>query len=207
MITLYSGTPGAGKSLHLAEVLYYRVKNYKGVVIGNFVLNTGNIKGKKHKGKYISIDNNRLLPDRLIQFSQRYRKHYYGSNPMPEGKFLLVIDECQILFNSREWQVQGRSAWLAFFTQHRKLGYDIILVSQFDRMIDRQIRSLIEYEYIHRKINNYGIVGKILGILSGGSLFVCVRMWYPMKERLGADFFVGHKKFFKLYDTYKMFDT
>ena len=61
MITLYSGTPGAGKSLHLAEVLYYRVKNYKGVVIGNFVLNTGNIKGKKHKGKYISIDNNRLF--------------------------------------------------------------------------------------------------------------------------------------------------
>ena len=54
MITLYSGTPGAGKSLHLAEVLYYRVKNYKGVVIGNFDLNTGNIKGK-HKGKYISI--------------------------------------------------------------------------------------------------------------------------------------------------------
>ena len=48
MITLYSGTPGAGKSLHLAEVLYYRVKNYKGVVIGNFDLNTGNIKGK-HK--------------------------------------------------------------------------------------------------------------------------------------------------------------
>ena len=72
MITLYSGTPGAGKSLHLAEVLYYRVKNYKGVVIGNFDLNTGNIKGK-HKGKYISIDNNRLTPDRLIQFSQRYR--------------------------------------------------------------------------------------------------------------------------------------
>ena len=93
MITLYSGTPGAGKSLHLAEVLYYRVKNYKGVVIGNFDLNTGNIKGKKHKGKYISIDNNRLTPDRLIQFSQRYRKHYYGSKPMPEGKFLLVIDE------------------------------------------------------------------------------------------------------------------
>ena len=54
MITLYSGTPGAGKSLHLAEVLYYRVKNYKGVVIGNFDLNTGNIKGR-HKGKYISI--------------------------------------------------------------------------------------------------------------------------------------------------------
>ena len=47
MITLYSGTPGSGKSLHMAEVLYYRVKNYNGVVIGNFDLNVNNIKKKK----------------------------------------------------------------------------------------------------------------------------------------------------------------
>ena len=26
-------------------------------------------------------------------------------------------------------------------------------------------------------------------------------------EGIGAEFFVGHKKYFKLYDTYKMFDT
>lgn len=206
MITLYSGTPGSGKSLHLAEVLYYRVKNYNGVVIGNFDLNVANIKGRK-KGKYISVNNDRLLPQRLIKFSEMYRKHYMKGKSMPEGKFLLVIDECQILFNSREWQMSGRNAWLSFFTQHRKLGFDIILVSQFDRMIDRQIRSLIEYELIHRKVNNYGVVGKVLGLLCGGSLFVCVKMWYPMKERLSAEFFIGHKKYFRMYDTYKMFDA
>lgn len=206
MITLYSGTPGSGKSLHLAEKLYYRVKNYNGVVIGNFDFNVANIKGK-HRGRYISINNDRLTPNRLKKFSIDYRRHYLSNKPVPEGKFLLVIDECQILFNSREWQMAGRNAWLSFFTQHRKLGYDIILISQFDRMIDRQIRSLIEYELIHRKVNNYGVAGKILGLLSGGSLFVAVKMWYPMKERLGAEFFVGKKKYFGMYDTYKMFDT
>ena len=37
-----------------------------------------------------------------------------------------------------------------FFSQHRKLGYRVILVAQFSEMIDKQIRALIEYEYIHR---------------------------------------------------------
>lgn len=206
MIYLYSGTPGSGKSLHLAERLYFRIKHQNIVAIGNFDLNIENIKGNR-RGRYISINNNRLTPHRLIKFSLDYRNHYLKGKQMPEGKFLLVIDECQIMFNSREWQMSGRSDWLSFFTQHRKLGYDIVLISQFDRMIDRQIRSLIEYEYIHRKVNNYGMVGKILGLLCGGSLFVTVKMWYPMKQRVGSDFFIGRKKYFGMYDSYKLFDT
>ena len=206
MITLFSGTPGSGKSLHLAQVLHDRIKLDNCVVIGNFAFNTKAIKGKK-RGVYISIDKNRLKPDGLIKFSNMYRERYCNGKPIKEGRFTLVIDECQILFNSREWQMAGRNEWLSFFTQHRKFGFDIILVSQFDRMIDRQIRSLIEYEKIHRKVNNYGTFGKIVAFVSGGSLFVSVHMWYPLKQRLGAEFFVAKKKYYGLYDTYKMFDT
>ena len=206
MITLYSGTPGSGKSLHLAQTIYERIKLDNCVVIGNFSFNAKAIKGRK-KGVYISIDNNRLTPERLIRFSDMYRKHYCKGKPIKEGRFTLVIDECQIMFNSREWQMTGRNAWLSFFTQHRKFGFDIILISQFDRMIDRQIRSLIEYEKIHRKVNNYGVAGKILGVACGGSLFVCINMWYPLKQKLGAEFFTAKKKYYSLYDTYKMFDA
>lgn len=206
MITLYSGTPGSGKSLHLAQVLYDRIKLDNCVVIANFEINLNEIKGRKN-GRFISIDNSRLQPFRLIKFAQTYRKHYLKGAPIKEGKFTLVIDECQLLFNSRDWNIAGRNAWLSFFTQHRKYGFDIILVSQFDRMIDRQIRSLIEYEIIHRKGNNYGFFGRIIGLLCGGSFFVCVKVWYPMKERLSASFFIARKKYFRIYDTYKMFDT
>ena len=46
MIYLYSGTPGSGKSLHTASVIYWTLK--RGVpVIANFAINTGKIKGKK----------------------------------------------------------------------------------------------------------------------------------------------------------------
>lgn len=200
MITLYSGTPGSGKSLHLAERLYYRMK-HKGVTIGNFPLNTKTI--KKYKHHYLYVDNSRLFPDRLFKFSYEYAKYLHVDH-LKEGTILLVIDECQIMFNSRDWGQKNRGAWLEFFTQHRKLGYEIVLIAQFDRMIDRQIRSLIEYEYVHRKVGNFGKLGKVTSFLCGG-LFVCVKVWYPMKEKVGAEFFRHNKKTSRIYDTYYMF--
>lgn len=115
--------------------------------------------------------------------------------------------------NVRYYLIQGIGGVLVatsgcpFFTQHRKYGYDIVLVSQFDRMIDRQIRSLIEYELVHRKVSNYGLIGKILSMISIGNLFVSVKIWYPMKEKVGSQFFKAHKKYYSLYDTYNIFTT
>lgn len=123
-----------------------------------------------------------------------------------EGSILLVIDECQRIFNARDWGQKGRGDWLTFFTLHRHLGFDIILIAQFDRMLDRQIRALIEYEYIHRKVSNFGWKGKILSLLAFGNLFVTVKVWYPMKEKTGSEWFRAKKMYYGLYDTFAMFD-
>lgn len=198
MIYLYSGTPGSGKSLHTASVVYWTLR--RGLpVISNFAINTGRI--KRIKGEFQEIENDNLKPDYLIDFS----REYFQGRRVKEGTILLVIDECQLIFNAREWNIKGRNEWLSFFTQHRKYGYDVILVAQFDRMIDRQIRALIEYEQIHRKISNYGIKGKILSAFCFGNLFVSVKVWYPMKEKVGSEFFVAHKKYYSLYDTFGSF--
>ena len=198
MIYLYSGTPGSGKSLHTASVIYWTLR--RGLpVISNFAINTGRI--KRAKGEFQEIENDNLKPDYLIDYSI----DYFQGSKVKEGTILLVIDECQLIFNAREWNIKGRNEWLSFFTQHRKYGYDVILVAQFDRMIDRQIRALIEYEQIHRKVSNYGIKGKILSAFCFGNLFVSVKVWYPMKERVGSEFFVAHKKYYSLYDTFGSF--
>lgn len=84
-------------------------------------------------------------------------------------------------------------AVVCIFTQHRKLGYEVVLVAQFDRMLDRQIRSLIEYEWIHRKVSNFGIQGKLISAFCGGKLFVAVKVWYPMKEKVGSEFYMYRK--------------
>lgn len=44
MITLYSGTPGAGKSLHLATRLYHWMQFKDAPIIGNFSTNFSSIK-------------------------------------------------------------------------------------------------------------------------------------------------------------------
>ncbi len=202
MIHLYSGTPGSGKSLHAAHVIYSTL--WQGLpVIANFPIAIEKIKTRRKLGRFLEYDNETLTPDALIRFSMEYWKKH--GNRVKEGKLLVVIDECQLIFNAREWNAKGRGEWLSFFTQHRKYGYDIILVAQFDRMIDRQIRSLIEYEQVHRKVSNFGIKGKIVSALFLGNLFVSVKVWYPMKEKVGSEFFKAKKKYYSLYDTYAMF--
>ncbi|XCP83780.1 zonular occludens toxin domain-containing protein [Roseburia hominis] len=200
MIYLYSGTPGSGKSLHTARVIYYTLKRNM-PVIANFAINLTKI--PRCRGEFVEKDNESLTPEFLIQYSA----DYFSGQRAREGALLLVIDECQLMFNAREWNTKGRNKWLSFFTQHRKYGYDVILVAQFDRMIDRQIRSLIEYEQVHRKVSNFGWKGKILSSFCLGKLFVAVKVWYPMKEKVGSEFFIAEKKFYSLYDTFGMFGS
>ena len=198
MVSLYSGTPGSGKSLHVAKELRDRAIMGK-PIIANFPLNIAKYK----KANFTYCPNDELKPEYLIRYSEKYFKNHR----FKEGAILLVIDECQLIFNAREWQISGRAEWLSFFTQHRKYGFNIILIAQFDRMIDRQIRSLIEYEFIHRKASNYGIGGMLFSFFSGGKLFVAVQMWYPLKTRIGAEFFHARKKFWSMYDSYTTFGS
>lgn len=203
MIELYSGTPGSGKSLHTAKEIRTRLRKHKRVIIGNFYVNTKAV--KRCKGSYLYVANDRLTPDRLLRFSRHLSRRL--GRRLKEGEILLIIDEAQLLFNSREWQNLARAGWLSFFSQHRHYGYDIILAAQFDRMLDRQVRCLIEYECLHRKVSNFGYIGFFIGLLTGNNLFVSVKRWYPIKERVEGSFFLGSKKLFSIYDSYNHFDT
>ncbi|MDE6601342.1 MAG: zonular occludens toxin domain-containing protein [Lachnospiraceae bacterium] len=203
MIELYSGTPRSGKSLHTAKELRTRLRMHKRVIIGNFYVNTKVI--KRCKGNYLFVMNDRLTPDRLLQFSRKLSRHL--GRRLKEGEILLVIDEAQLMFNSREWQNTSRQGWLSFFSQHRHYGYDVILVAQFDRMLDRQVRCLIEYEEVHRKVSRFGYIGFFVGLFTRGNLYVAVKRWYPIKERVEGNFFFGSKKLFDIYDSYNHFGT
>lgn len=67
-----------------------------------------------------------------------------------EGIGLLFIDEAQLYFNSRNWK--DNFGFIEFFTQHRKLKWDVIVIAHSLTMIDKQIRDLFEYERKFRNI-------------------------------------------------------
>ena len=134
------------------------------------------------------VDNKQITPEFLIFFSEKYRQ-LRKWHSVPEEHILLVIDEAQLLFNAREWNKGNRASWISFFTQHRKLGYRVIMIAQFDRMLDRQIRSVIEYEHIHRKVKNVGRWGMIFNVVAGGGLHVDVKLYKPLNEKISSEWF------------------
>ena len=204
MIELYTGTPGSGKSLHCAKVICQKLQVKKNV-IANFDINLSVFKGRGI-GDFTYMDNSEMSPDLLVDYAMTKHKRNTNGN-IAEGQTLLVIDECQILFNSRDWNAKDRMKWATFFTQHRKFGFNIILITQFDRLIDRQIRSLVEYQVIHRKVSGFKTIGFFLGLLFGGNLFIAVKQWYGVREKIDSEMFIMRKKYARLYDSYKIFNS
>lgn len=200
---MFTGTPGSGKSLHVAENI--SSLNKRGV---NFILNF-EFDFLRYKNKKCGIveckENYEITVDYLKVFAEKNHKlDKHGR--MIEKQTILVLDECQIMFNARNWNAPGRMDWNIFFTQHRKYGYDIILVTQYDRLVDRQIRSCVEFEMKHRNVSYFKIYGKILGLLTGNRMFVCVKYWYQINEKCDSNFFFYKSKIGRLYNSYKIFD-
>ena len=201
MITLYSGTPGSGKSFHAAKDIYSRFHRGGGL-IANFPVKVPDGINPKSELRLSYWDNSEFSPQRLTAYALEY--HQMGV----EGQTLIVLDEAQVIFNCREYGASDRKDWIKFFTQHRKLGFNILLITQNDRMLDRQIRVLIENEVKHRKLNNYGFGGGLLQLLSFGStFFIAIEYWYGgNKLLLSRNVFRYNKRIAEIYDSYRMFD-
>ena len=194
MVILYTGTPGSGKSYHATDIVHTATRRKKNI-IANFVIKLP----QKQQPYFFFVDNKQLTVKNLIAFSKEHHK------VDKEGQTIIIIDEAATIFNTRDSDRKDRNDWIKFFSQHRKLGFDVILITQNDRMLDRQIRSNIEYHYIHRKLSNFGLKGFIIKFILHKD-FVCVHQWYTIKERIGADYFRIKKKVAASYDTFSLFD-
>lgn len=203
---VYTGTPGSSKTLHAVHDIWYVLTKPRGAdvpVICNFPLN---LDGIPRRDAFTLVDNEDLTPDYLVQFADDFWAE--SGLPFREDYILLVIDECQILYNSRLWQSKGRRGkndsrldWLEFFSQHRKYGYKIILIAQSAKMIDNQFRMLVDTEVNHRAIKHMGRVGAVFGLLPR-PCFLWVRYLFQSGERLGMRMYVARARDMRLYDTY-----
>ncbi|MCL2820987.1 MAG: zonular occludens toxin domain-containing protein [Oscillospiraceae bacterium] len=200
MIKMYTGTIGSGKSLHMARDIRFALVNKKQNVIANFPIDMNKItkNGTIKTGEFIYLSNEELTVKYLIKYSI---KNHKGK----EGETLLFIDEAGIKFNSRLYGDSDRMQWIKFFVMSRKLGFYIILASQKDRLLDRQIRGFVEYEIRHRNANKFKLIGLLLTLLRI-NIFVAVKIWYGMNEKDSSEIFRYRKKDGELYDTMLIFD-
>ena len=197
MIYLYSGTPGSYKSYHAVKESIWWLKHGFNV-IANFPITYDKVIKKPLKGDFSYVPTNELTVDYLIEYAVNHHK------PDRKAQTLVVIDEASIKFNSREFGKHDRLDWINFFANHRHFNFDVILITQSDIMIDKQIRHLIEHEYKHRALSNFRWLGRLLGFVLRG-LHLYVDIWYPMQMTDKTKWCLFNKKVADCYDTMGMF--
>ena len=195
-VYLYSGTPGSYKSYHAVKECLTWLRQGKNLIT-NFPLNYQ--KRVKHpKGIYEQVTNDSLTIDYLVNFAIEHHKKGV------KAQTLIVVDEASIKFNSRDFARKDRMEWINFLANHRHFNFDVILIAQQDRMIDRQIRALIETEYRHRALKHYGFLGLMANLIFKGC-FIVIERWYPAQTRVGSSCGVFHKRIADCYDTMGLF--
>jgi zona occludens toxin len=162
-VTMYTGTPGAGKSYHgLSEGLMWAERKW---VVANFQITNP-------PSNWLYVPDDEMTVPLLVAISRELSRRKVKG----EAQILLVMDECGRVLNSRDFAHKDRMAWVTFFSQHRKLMYEVVLIIQNDRMLDRQVRSMVEYEVRHLAMNKW-FPFSLLPV----KVFLCVNRWYQTK--------------------------
>jgi len=151
--------------------------------------------GKLKIGKFTYIPIYEITPE----FLERYalENHVKGK----EHQTYVFIDECQLIFNTRDWAQSGRRDWLVFFTSHRHYGYEFFLITQDIEMLDKQVRALVESEIKHIKLNNYVWFLPV-------TLFKAVETWNGSTKpiKMNTEYILFRKSVSRMYDSYVLFD-
>lgn len=222
MIYMFSGTPGSGKSLHLARAIKFWLCHNKRVIstasmdtkycfMNGFVklifeLTRGKIfiydKNDPRKDNFTYIHIEKITPEFLFEYA--YKNHVKGK----EGQTLVALDECVCIFSptcATMQDIKQWNAWEKFFQFHRHLGYDVFLIPQSTALISRKVKEYAEYEIRHRALKNAGMFGWIVSKLVGG-LFSACTYWRGYKKHQSKDFFTFQYSYSKMYDSYTAFD-
>lgn len=213
---MYTGSVGSGKSYHAIEiglkVLNEKKNGANRYVIANFpLIPQEKVKfgpwrwREKINQKREEVDARWIFnPEISVEFliAESLKNGWYGT----ESMCMVIIDEAGIIFNSRDWQVhaKSRNKWIKFLALSRKFGYDFVFVTQSDRMIDKQIRGLCEYEVKHLKANNSFFMS-FLSIFKV-TLFMYVYRWYQTKIKANLRLSRYKKSVGDRYDTMRVFD-
>jgi len=154
MIIGFTGTPGSGKS-------YEAVKKILDNLMLNRVVYT-NIDGifdpecQEMIKSYCGLSDLALF--RLLRPIEADQIQNFWMHVEPGA--LIVLDEIHKHFSNRDWQKEENKAFGFWASTHRHHGYDVVLITQNIERVDAAVRSLLEWNYVYRKVNFLGAVVK-----------------------------------------------
>ncbi|MDD2710346.1 MAG: zonular occludens toxin domain-containing protein [Verrucomicrobiae bacterium] len=199
MIEVFEGRIGGGKTYSALVRIVGRLCS-GGVVYTNIDLFPEKVRQYIQAEFGLVIDENALkkLTDEQIAT-------FHRETP---NNCLVVIDECHLWFNNRDWDKTSREL-LNFLTQSRKYKNDIIFISQSAENIDKQFRRLVQFIWRFRDMEYWtrsklglsvdGQFGKELRNLC--PYILQIQFDYDGKTLIRREFKKKDKNIFELYDT------
>lgn len=151
-VYLVTGRLGSGKSLASVErAIEYASKGRR--VVANFHLDLAPITvSRKEK---ISDQVVEVIPSRP---SSKDLKGLGRGGKSEHDAGLLILDECSLFLNSRHWNDKDRHEVLDWFVHSRKLGWDVLLITQHQNQIDKQVReSVCEYLVVCKRMDKLSL--------------------------------------------------
>lgn len=206
MLDIYTGAPGSGKSLDMARVILRKISAGRKVICNTEIVLPETL--AKFQKNLFCIENKDITPQFLWEFAER------NHEPRRESQTTVIIDECQLKFCQLAMKNKDMALlWLELFSQHRKIGFDFLLITPDARSgIIKEIRNNFESEVAHLKLSNYPTKSLFLMVilliiqLSPIEIFMRVIRWrgLPDKKYLVRHLFLYSPKYASIYDTYKI---
>jgi len=174
-----SGKPGAGKSLYGVRLLMDELVHGNRVIVTNLPIKLDRLNeyfqekypAAFERRMFDACGNPRHISEVVIVFDETDLSHFFsirangvrvesisnddwkrGVRPdysvVKDGGIFYVLDEVHIGFNARAWAATG-SEVIYYLSQHRKLGDDVLAITQHIGNVDKQFRSVAQdFTYI-----------------------------------------------------------
>ncbi len=171
MIICFAGVPGAGKSYDTVKKILDNLRLGRKIYTNVDGLDDPVCREREHIKLYTGLDDYQLgsqliylTPDKVVRFWETEKVNagteFETERLICEKGSMVVLDEVHKCFNCRDWQTEKNRKFADWASTHRHDGYDVLLVTQDLEKVDKQLRSLVEWTYVDRKVNVLGSLVK-----------------------------------------------
>jgi len=188
MISCYEGLPGAGKTYDAMRKLMDNLFQGRRILT--------NISGPDQEEKqeiikhFLNFEDSQLKENLVALQDHQVTEFWEHTKPGD----LVIIDEAQNFFNSRDWQTKTNRAFGKWASEHRHMGVDLVLITQNIERIESSVRSLNEFTYRYKKLNMFGNLVK--------KKYVRFCYYGPTLDQIGQKTCSYDAKIFKCYKSY-----
>ena len=154
MIIGFTGTPGSGKSYEAVKKILDNIR--MGRVVYTNIDGIFDSECLEMIKTYCNLSD--LALTRLLRPIENEQIENFWMHVEPGA--LIILDEIHKWFSNRDWQAEKNKQFGYWASTHRHHGYDVVLITQNIERVDAAVRSLLEWNYVYRKVNFLGAAVK-----------------------------------------------